>query len=102
MLVTFQTDAYESITLFGEVAQRLLKMMGHSAKVPGAILAKEVPLALQNLTEAIAKEKDRGMQPQQAMLGEEEPEVISIAHRALPVIALLQAAARKECDVLWS
>ena len=45
MLVTFTTDAYADITLFGDVALALLKMMGHSATAPGAILAEDVPAA---------------------------------------------------------
>jgi hypothetical protein len=31
MLVTFTTKAYANITMFGDVAVTLLKMMGHSA-----------------------------------------------------------------------
>jgi hypothetical protein len=45
MLVTFTTDAYADITMFGDVALAMLKMMGHSATVPGAILAEDVPVA---------------------------------------------------------
>lgn len=37
MLVTFSTDAYASITMFGDVALAMLKMMGHSATLPGEI-----------------------------------------------------------------
>jgi len=33
MLVTFTTDAYADITMFGDVALTLLKMMGHSKTV---------------------------------------------------------------------
>ena len=54
MLVTFTTNAYADITLFGDVALAMLKMMGHSATVPGAILAEDVPAALSRLTAASA------------------------------------------------
>jgi len=53
MLVTFTTDAYADITMFGDVALAMLKMMGHSATVPSAILAADVPEALSRLTAAI-------------------------------------------------
>jgi len=46
MLVTFTTDAYADIIMFGDVALTLLKMMRHSKTVPGAILAADVPMAL--------------------------------------------------------
>ena len=57
MLVTFTTKAYADITMFGDVALALLKKMGHSATVPGAILAADVPAALSKLTAAIDAEK---------------------------------------------
>ncbi|NOT67222.1 MAG: DUF1840 family protein [Methylophilaceae bacterium] len=43
MLVTFATEAYADIIMFGDVALTLLPVMGHSATEPGAVLAKDVP-----------------------------------------------------------
>lgn len=97
MLVTFTTDAYADITLFGDVALTLLKMMGHSATVPGAILAADVPAALSRLRAAIDAEK---AQPPAEGEDADEP-VVSLAHRALPLIDLLAAAARAESNVMW-
>jgi hypothetical protein len=98
MLVTFTTDAYADITMFGDVAQALLKMMGHSATVPGAVLAEDVPAALNKLTAAIDAEKDSA--PVDEQDDEDEP-AVSMAHRALPLIDLLTAAAKANCDVMW-
>jgi hypothetical protein len=42
MLVTSSCPAYSDITMFGEVAVRLLKMMGHSGTVPSAVLAEDI------------------------------------------------------------
>ncbi len=39
MLVTFTCKAYADITMFGDIALGMLRMMGHSETVPGAILA---------------------------------------------------------------
>jgi len=97
MLVTFTTDAYADITLFGDVALAMLKMMGHSATVPGAILAEDVPAALSRLRAAIDAEK---ASPPVEDKGADEP-VVSLAHRALPLIELLAAAAKAESDVMW-
>ncbi len=52
MLVTFFCPAYANITMFGDVAVRLLKMMGHSGTVPSALLAENVPAALGRLEAA--------------------------------------------------
>ncbi|SOD18003.1 DUF1840 domain-containing protein [Nitrosomonas ureae] len=101
MLVTFTTDAHANITMFGDVALILLRMMGHSKTVPGAILAADVPMALNRLKTAINAEK--ALPPVEGR-GEGEEEVqpaVSIADRALPLINLLTAAAEAECDVMW-
>jgi len=42
MMVTFHSKAWTSITMFGDVAVRLLKMMGHSGTVPSALLARDI------------------------------------------------------------
>lgn len=93
MLVTFTTDAAADITLFGDVAIALLKMMGHSATVPSAMLAADVPVALSRLTAVI--EAGKALPP-----GEHEP-MVSMTNRALPLIHLLTAAAKAGSDVMW-
>jgi len=97
MLVTFTTDAYADITMFGDVSLALLKMMGHSASVPGAILAADVPAVLSRLTAAINAENTA---PPVADKDADEPGV-SMAKRALPLIHLLTAAAKARTDVMW-
>jgi len=97
MLVTFTTHAYGNITMFGDVALTMLKMMGHSASVPGAILAADVPEALSRLTAAIEAEKAL----QQVDDKDADAPVVSMAHRGLPLIALLTAAAKEDCNVMW-
>jgi hypothetical protein len=97
MLVTFTTDAYADITMFGDVALAMLKMMGHSATVPGAILAADVPAALSQLSAAINADKTP---PPVADKDADEP-VVSMAHRALPLMDLLAAAAKAKSNVMW-
>ena len=97
MLVTFTTKAYADITMFGNVALAMLQMMGHSTTVPGAILAEDVPAALSRLRAAIDAEK---ASPPVEDKDADEP-VVSLAHRALPLIELLAAAAKAESNVMW-
>lgn len=97
MLVTFKTENYPDITMFGDVALAMLKMMGHSTTVPGAIRAEDVPAALSRLTAAIDAEKSSPVLPDKDA---DEP-VISVAHRALPLIELLTAAVESESYVMW-
>lgn len=95
MLVTFTTDAYANITMFGDVALGMLKMMGHSATVPGAILAADVPAALSRLSAAIDAEKAS------PRVEDKDVSVVSMANRGLPLIDLLTAAAKADCNVMW-
>ena len=102
MLVHFRTDAYATITMFGDVGVRLLKLMGHSGTVPGAIKAEDVPAALERLRAELGV---HGAEPQPAPSLTEEEErqepPVSLATRAFPLLELLEAAAAQGCDVLW-
>lgn len=97
MLVTFTTKAYADITMFGDAALAMLKMMGHSGTVPSAIRAEDVPAALSRLTEAINAGKSSSLPIDKDADGS----VVSTAHRALPLINLLTAAAKDGCGVMW-
>lgn len=100
MLVTFTCKAYADITMFGDVALGMLKMMGHSETVPGAILAEDVPAALERLKRSI--ETAPAQKESRETRGDEPDEPpVSLAHRALPLIELLTAAAQQKADVMW-
>jgi hypothetical protein len=97
MLVTFTTEAYADITMFGDVGLAMLKMMGHSATVPGAIRAEDVPAALERLTAAV------NATPSAASTSNKDADEpnISLRNRALPLIELLKAAAKAGAFVSW-
>ena len=102
MLVTFKSDAYADIMMFGDAAHRLLKMMGHSGTVPSAILAEDIPAALDRLKRAIEEEKSGSQESDPGTEGNDpDDQTISLTYRAIPLIELLTAAAKKHCDVMW-
>lgn len=102
MLVTFTTDVFADITMFEKDAHTMLKMMGHSGTVPSAILAEDVPAALNRLTAAINSENASLLIDEDEGEDEDTNEpVVSLANRALPLINLLTAAANKGCNVMW-
>lgn len=104
MLVTFTTEAYADITMFGDVAVSLLKMMGHSGSIPGAIRTEDIPAALEKLNVALAEASVHEQQSPDAKEqedDEDEPKV-SINTRALPLIDLLAAAAKAGKNVMWN
>lgn len=97
MLVTFHSNAYENIIYFGDVAKQLLALMGHSGTIPGAIKSQDLPQALSHLQNALAKGKSNGTE-QEDDDGDVE---IGLAKRAIPLLNLLQASIKDDCDVLW-
>lgn len=106
MLVTFQTKAYANITMFGDVAKTLIKLMGHSGAIPGALMPEDIPDALARLKAAVAEHPDQpldptpgGTRPQNK--DDRDGPHVSLAHRALPLIELLTAAAAAREHVMW-
>ena len=104
MLITFYCQEYENITMFGNVAKRLLTMMGHSATIPGAILAQDIPQALSRLQQGIEQEKlkNQRVTKEEAKKDQDDDDFeVSLAIRALPLIKMLQAASKNQCNVMW-
>jgi hypothetical protein len=97
MLVRFDSKA-GSITMFGEVAVDLLKLMGQSGALPGAILAADIPAAVERLRRGVEQQPaspDKADEKDQA-----EPKV-GLRQRAFPLIELLERAAKRGADVIW-
>ena len=85
--------------MFGDVAVPLLKAMGMSGDLPGAILASDIPKALQRLQKgAPASASD----PHAAKVEAEDDPQISLHKRAVPLIDLLERSARQGSDVSWA
>jgi len=101
MLVTFRSKAWGNITMFGDVAMALLKLMGHSGTVPSAILARDVPAALQQLKDRLAAGTFEEVERPAEDGDEEVRPAVGLRTRAYPLLELLSAAAEQECDVLW-
>lgn len=99
MLIKFDSEV-GSFTIDGDIAVRLLKIMGHSGTVPGAILPGDIPGALARLEAAVEKAQSDGKSPSGD--ADEEPEVqVSLRQRAYPLIDLLTRAAAHGKEVMW-
>ena len=96
MLVRFDSRV-GMLQMFGDVAKTLLRMMGQSGEVPGAILAKDIPAAVQRLRQGVgAAPKEPGKPGND----DGEPKV-GLSQRAFPLIELLERAAKAGADVIW-
>ncbi|EGR1981399.1 DUF1840 domain-containing protein [Vibrio parahaemolyticus] len=105
MLITFRCKSYANVTMFGDIGLQLIKMMGHSGTVPGAILAPDIPEALSKLTFSLAAESTAAQKDTSAT-GDVEDEalseqVVSLNLRAAPLVELLKSAIDAKCDVMW-
>ncbi|WP_394248436.1 DUF1840 domain-containing protein [Vibrio profundi] len=108
MLITFHCKAHADITMFGDIALHILKILGHSGTVPGAIPAQDLPQALKSLQTAIDTEKNALAAKDNEAFDEDEEEneeieeiVVGLGNRAFPLISLLKAAIEEECEVMW-
>lgn len=112
MLVTFRSTATESITMFQDVAIQLLKLMGATGRIPGALGPEDVPLALQKLEHATEQIKAgthvtpaRPADNEDARHEDEDDAdreaPVDLATRAVPLLSILKRAAAAKAEIMW-
>jgi hypothetical protein len=113
MLVQFRSPATETITMFGDAAVQLLKLMGATGRVPGGLSAEDVPPALQRLESAVEALKtqtnaDTAARPadNEDWATDEDKDLhrsppIQLEARAVPLLSLLKRAAAAKATVTW-
>jgi hypothetical protein len=111
MLVRFSSTATESILMFEDSASRLIRMMGASGRIPGALYPADVPAAIERLRSGLANlpvseaAADHGAEARGRDGGEDDDDrgySVSLEMRAAPLIDLLERAAEHEAEVMWS
>ncbi|MEA3404578.1 MAG: DUF1840 domain-containing protein [Pseudomonadota bacterium] len=93
-MIVFQTKHHADITMFDNVALKLIKQMGHTETVPGAFMEDEIEQAINNLKQAIA-------QPSAQSGDSWDDDSVSLSHRAKPLIDLLETAMQNQEHVIW-
>jgi hypothetical protein len=111
MLVRFSSTATESILMFEDSASRLIRMMGASGRIPGALYPADVPAAIERLRAGLAQlpasqaGADHGADQRSRDDGDDAEDrgySVSLEMRAAPLIDLLERAAGQEAEVMWS
>lgn len=106
MIVKFSTR-YGKLTMHGDVAVALLKGMGHTGTVPGAILAADLPAALASLQRMLELSGDStgsAVPPPPDEVDEEGRErepVITLRTRAVPLLDMMRTAIDRGSDLMW-
>jgi hypothetical protein len=107
MLVRFSTRNGQ-VTMFGDAAATLLKLLGHSGTIPGAIVNAELPAALARLKGGIERDghtpaPEPGAKPATAEEIDADPRraPVTLRMRATPLIELIEDAIARGGDLMW-
>jgi hypothetical protein len=101
MLITFKTRAHADVTMFGDVALKLIKLMGRRETVPSAIEPEDIPQALKMHRAGVAAEDAAAKEDEAENSDDEKEETVTVHNRALPLIELLRAAHQNNVPVMW-
>ena len=105
MIVRFHTG-FGQLTMHGDVAVALLKAMGHTGGVPGAILAADLPAALASLERTLETSGGQPASPPPPEVAGDDDEqerepVIALRTRAVPLLELVRTAIKRGSDLMW-
>ena len=92
--------------MFGDIAGTLLKAMGEKEQPPGILRGENIKIAadklrrqLQILPPETLPDLDKNKSEEEI---KEQLNYVGLKKRALPLLELLDAAYRKDSDVIWS
>jgi len=93
-MIIFKTKYHADVEMFDAPALNLIRLMGRSDTVPGALNPDEVELALETLKKALSTAS--------AKSGDSwDDDSVSLSHRGAPLLELLQNALQEEEHVIW-
>lgn len=105
MLVRFSSIQTEPVLMFGDIAVQLLKMLGATGAIPGALSAADIPGAVIRLRQQLQMHDKAQPEPSSKHSDddderEREP-AVGLATRAAPLIDLLERAGAGHAPVMW-
>ena len=106
MIIVFQSQAAGDVIMFGDVAQRMMAIMGKDVADQGIVTLQQLPAAIARLKAAIAADKaeragkNEDDLPQRAEDGSSRP-FVNLTQRAVPLLELLEQSLKKNKPVVW-
>ena len=111
MIVTFKSAASADVIYFGDVAKRMLELMGKDVTEKGIVTVEQLPDAIALLKSAIAEDKARHKahilddgngeaKTEAAPDGGSRP-FVSLTQRAVPLLAMLEESLGEKKPVVW-
>lgn len=108
MIVTFRSRAAADVIMFGDVAKRLMELMGKEPAEQGIVTVEQLPDAIARLRAAIAEDKAAHAGPREEDLPETEAAegsgrrpYVALAIRAIPLLELLEYSLKEKTPVVW-
>lgn len=108
MIVTFKSSACADVIYFGDVAKRMMELMGKEAGAQGIVTVEQLPDAIARLKAAIADDKERHRQHvldeepgKEAAPGGASRPFVSLTQRAVPLLAMLEESLGAKQPVVW-
>lgn len=107
MLVIFSSRVHADVVMFSDIAGRFLRIMGESELPPGILRGERIKAAAEKLrawldelpVETEPKEDSSKNSAEDA--AKEKRNRVGLKIRALPLLELMDASFRKDCDVIW-
>jgi hypothetical protein len=107
-IVVFKSQACADVIYFGDVAKRMMELMGKEAADQGIVTVERLPDAIARLKAAVAEDRER----HRRHVLDEEPGTeaaedggtrpfVSLTQRALPLLEMLEESLREEKPVVW-
>lgn len=108
MIVTFKSKASGDVIMFGDVAHKMMEIMGKEPGDQGIVTVEQLPAALASLKAAMEADKagKKGVkeedlpQSEQAADGSSR-DYVGLSQRATPLIELLEWSLKQKVPVVW-
>ena len=108
MIVIFKSDAAGDVIMFGDVAHRLMKIMGKDVAAKGIVTVEQLPEAIARIEAAIAEDKVQlaGIAEEERAVSEvgtrgENRPFVTLTQRAVPLLELLRWSLKKQKPMTW-
>ena len=101
MLVRFHSPAHHDITMFGAIAKELIQLMGFSGRIPSAVEAPDLPGVRARLVAALDAPPPPAADTGDNDNDEEREPPVPLKTRALPLLAMIDAAIRQDEYLMW-
>lgn len=102
--IRFSSKAGANVTMDERIALELIRMMGHSGAVPGAILGDKLNPALTALRQRLASaaaEQDETRAAGSDDDDDDDAQHVALSTRAFPLLQLMEAADKRHQDLMW-